>query len=161
MKKFVSFLLCVSVVVRQVPAQAEVHIQEIPPGEDKIVPLKKGEPAPFDGQLFDTPTALRWGNWLLQYRLRLQADVEYQKKLGAADLELWKHKYELLDTKYVTVTSDYQKKVTALEVQNDKLREEITNPPWYRSQLFGFVTGIVVTGACVGLGFYTYSSLSK
>lgn len=46
----------------------------IPPGEDRIVVIQAGSPAPFRGQLFDDTTALRWLNarlWL-QERLRLQ-----------------------------------------------------------------------------------------
>ena len=159
MKTFAVAVLSVSLLVSSNVLAEDV--QDIPPGQDKIVPLKKGDPAPYDGQLFDTPTALRWGNWLLQYKLRLKSDVDYQKKLGEADVGLWKHKYELLESKYTMVTTDYQKKVVDLETQTTKLRDEIANPPWYRSPLFGFVTGIVVTGACVGLGFYTYSSISK
>lgn len=174
MKKPVfSFFVCLSFLAATWPGAAEEvkpaasvvaslpSIQVIPPGDDKIVPLKKGEPAPYDGQFFDNNTALRWGNWLLQYKFRLKADVELTQKLGATDVELWKNKYSLVEEKYTLVTKDYQKRVADLETQTEKLRFEIANPSWYRSPLFGFVLGVVVTGLCVGAGIYTYHVATK
>lgn len=158
MKKLLSCVLLCSVLTSTLPVWADDSIQTIPPGEDKISPLKKGEVAPYDGQLFDNYTALRWGNWLLQYKLRLRIDVEYQKKLWDADVELWKKKYEISETKYTVVTADYQKKVAALETQVEKYRAEVESPAWYRSPITGFVLGVVVTGACVGVGAYVYSA---
>jgi hypothetical protein len=135
------------------------EIQTIPTGEDKIVPLRKGEMAPFDGQFFDNNTALRWGNWLSQYKFRLKLDVDYQKKLGDADVELWKKKYDLEENRYMVVTGDYQKQVAKLENDVAKYKDEALNPPWYRTTTFGFILGVVATGAVIGLGVYTYHSL--
>ena len=166
MKRFISATLCVSILSVSLPVVAEdpkpassVEVQTIPPGDDRIVPLRKGGPAPFDGQLFDNNTALRWGNWLLQYKFRLKADVDYQKKLGEADVELWKKKYDLVENKYVTVTGDYQKQVFDLRSDVAKYKDEALNPPWYRTPTFGFILGVVATGAVIGLGVYTYHSL--
>lgn len=142
-------------------ASATPSIQTIPPGKDKIAPIKKGDAAPFDGQLFDNDTALRWGNWLLQYKLRLNLDVEQQKKILGADVELWKHKYEISEKKYETVTLDYQNRLAASESLVAKYRTEIDNPSWYRSPVFGFAMGVVFTGVCFGAGFYAYHGASK
>jgi hypothetical protein len=115
--------------------------------------------APFDGQFFDNNTALRWGNWLSQYKFRLKLDVDYQKKLGDADVELWKKKYDLEENRYMVVTGDYQKQVAKLENDMAKYKDEALNPPWYRTTTFGFILGVVATGAVIGLGVYTYHSL--
>jgi hypothetical protein len=45
------------------PAGAQ-PLTAVPPGEDQIFVVAKGQPAPVQGQLFDTPTAIRWGNYL-------------------------------------------------------------------------------------------------
>ena len=169
MRRFISVLICTAIATSAARVRAdatptsssELGVQAIPPGKDRIIPTKKGDPAPFDGQLFDNDTALRWGNWLLQYKLRLQQDVDYQKKVLGADVQLWQHKYELSEQKYVTVTSDYQKRLADSTALVAKYREEIDSPPWYRSPVFGFAVGIVFTGVCLGAGFYTYHSVSK
>jgi len=136
-------------------------IQPIPPGEDKIAQIKKGDPAPYDGQLFSNDTALRWGNWLLQYKLRLQQDVDYQKKILGADVQLWQHKYELSEEKYKTVVVDYQKRLSESDALARKYQDEVNNPSWYRSPVFGFAMGVVFTGVCVGAGFLAFHSASK
>lgn len=138
-----------------------VGVQDIPPGTDKISPLRKGEPAPYDGQLFDNATSLRWGNWLLQYKLRLTADVEFERKVRAADVQLWTQRYDISEQKYTTVTRDYQEKVAALSSQVMTLQLEVNNPPWYRSPWFGFTAGVVFTGACIGLGAYSLHTATK
>jgi len=109
-----------------------------PPGDDRIVPLRNGQVAPFDGQLFDTNTALRWGNWMQQYQLRMKVDVETQKQLDMAQINYLNQVLELERKQYATVTTDYQKKVSDLEKQLQ------TPPPFYRTQTFSFVMGAVV-----------------
>lgn len=117
----------------------------IPPGDDNIVMLKKGDPAPFTGQLFDQPTALRWGNYLLQYKFRLQADVELQKKIGAAELQLAEKKLELERDQYTKVTTSLQTKIDLLE------KKIADGPAWYATPTFGFVMGVVLSVSIVGV----------
>lgn len=149
MKKLFCVLLCL-VLTSTFLVHAEESIQTIPPGEDKITSVKKGEAAPYDGQLFDNYTALRWGNWLLQYKLRLQLDADYQKKVAQADADLAKKKLEIAEEKYKTVTLDYQKQVAERDAKIVKLEDT----PWFKSVWFGVVCGVVLTGTTVGLGVY-------
>lgn len=132
---------------------------DIPPGPDTIVPIRKGTDAPFDGQLFDNGTALRWGNWLLQYRLRLNADVELARRIGAADAELWKQRYTIVTDKYSAVTVDYQKQLLYWQTEANRYKRDADNPPWYRSPWFGFGLGVVCTGLAVGLSAYAISTM--
>jgi hypothetical protein len=122
-------------------------VTAIPPGPDKITPLAAGDKAPFGGQLFDTPTALRWANWLEQYRVRLKLDVEAQQQLDQVQIDLLTKKLDLERAQYQTVTLDYQKQVAALQT-------ELRDPPWYKSPLFGFTIGVVGTIAIVGVTAY-------
>jgi hypothetical protein len=49
--------------------------------------------------------------------------------------------------------------VAKLENDMAKYKDEALNPPWYRTTTFGFILGVVATGAVIGLGVYTYHSL--
>lgn len=136
-------------------------VSTIPPGEDKIQPLKLKEPAPFDGLLYDYDTALRWGNWLQQYKLRLKIDVEAEQqkcvvKTDAADKTL-----KLYVSTHKALEEDLRKRVLKLEERNVKLDEELRNPPWYTTRTFGIVLGVVGTAATFGLSIWAIDSLRK
>ena len=129
-------------------------VQDIPEGEDRIVAVKKGEPAPYEGQLFDNPTALRWANWLRQYELKLDADLDYARKVCEAEI---RYKGELLsieEQRYAVVTKMYQLEVAEKETQISQLRFELSHTPWYRSTWFGVTVGAVAMGAAIGTGYF-------
>jgi hypothetical protein len=165
LKRLVGSILLVvqldSATARADTSSTAADIRAIPEGADKIVVVRKGSPAPFDGQLFDNPTALRWGNWLLQYKFRLASDVGYEQTLRQLDGKMWEQRLLIADEKYKTVTLDYQKQVAALNESIVKYRTELDNPPWYKSPWFGFTLGVVTTGACIGLGAYALRSATK
>jgi len=128
------------------PAAAQFPpIQDVPPGQDVIVPLRKGDSAPFTGQLFDSDTALRWGHWLEQYQYRLQHDVETQKQIDLIRMQYLAQVIQIEEDKHKLVVKDYQDRLKAAQ-------EEATNPPWYRTVEFGIVIGAVATIACVAAG---------
>jgi hypothetical protein len=129
-----------------------IPLTPIPPGDDVIVVVKKGDPAPFTGQMFDQATALRWGNYLQQARFRLQADVELQKKLGQADVDYQKRLVVIEQEKYVRVTSD-------LEAKNALLTAQLFDQPFYKSVWFGVVVGALAMGTAVGLAAWGLSSM--
>ena len=127
-------------------------VTDVPPGEDVIVVVKKGDPAPFTGQLFDNATSLRWGNWLLQYKLRLKIDVEYIQRVDAAELEYQKKLVTIEQTKYLSVTTELQKTVTGLQNQ-------LANPPFYQTFWFGMTVGVALSVVAVGFVAWGVSSL--
>ncbi len=131
---------------------ADSRISTIPPGEDKIVVVREGDKVPFTGQLFDNNTALRWGNWLLQYKFRLKEDVEYQQKIAHNEVSYMKQLLDIERKKYLTVTDDYQKLIAVEKQENVKMRAQLDNPPFYKTAWFGFLSGVLVTTACVGAG---------
>lgn len=137
----ITLVLCAAAIATDAAA-TDPPVQAIPPGDDKIVVVTQGQPAPFTGQLFDNNTAVRWGNWLQQYKFRLTLDVDTQKKLDSIQLDLLTKKLELEREQYRQVTSDYQ-------IQVATLQEELRNPPWYKSPWFGFGCGIVASVALV------------
>jgi hypothetical protein len=124
-----------------------LHAQEVipvPPGQDVIIPVRKGATVPDDGQLFDNATALRWANYIVQYKNLVVTNKELDQKVCAADTSLAATKLELMQKQYDTVTKDLQDKLT-------KSQEAQANPPWYHTTTFGVIVGIVGTLALGGV----------
>ena len=119
-------------------AQELPQVKDIPTGNDVIISLRKGESAPYDGQLFDNPTSMRWANWLRQYKVFLPQQVELERSLGEAKAEVWKQKYNLLEKQYTFSQNEYGKRITNLELQ-------VASPPWYQTVWFGMAVGATVT----------------
>lgn len=148
MKQALSIVLAASLALAPSSVRAAVEpVEAIPAGEDNIVSLRKGDPAPFSGQLFDQPTALRWGNYLEQYKFRLRLEEQSNKKVQDAQTAYYKSLLAAEQTKYVTVVTDLQKRLTSAE---DALRD----PPWYKTTWFGVVIGVASTAAVFSLSVW-------
>lgn len=132
------------------PTGSASAVKDIPAGADKIVAVKEGDKVPFTGQLFEPGTALRWSNWLLQYKLRLDTSSELQASMAKADAELADRRVAIEVEKQTVVVTDYKAQVAVRDAQILKL----SDPPFYKSVWFGFVIGTVVTGVVAGFGAY-------
>lgn len=133
-------------------AMADPVVVDIPPGEDTIVTLRKDVPAPWTGQLYSNETALRWANWLQQYRFQLkQSELYGQEKLKASE-SLCLRKVEITAAGHAEAIKLYRDRVAAQQASIATLQAEVADPPFYRTVWFGFVTGVVVTGLAVGIG---------
>ena len=122
----------------------ELQLEAIPPGDTRIEVLRKGEPAPYDGQLFDDATALRWANWLQQASLLYQLDVEAEQKKTYMTTRYYEHRLRLSQEHYNETVAYYSERLK-------KIEEESRNPPWYRTVWFGAAMGGAAALA-VGLG---------
>lgn len=129
-------------------------VKDIPPGPDTIVSVKKGDVAPFTGQLFDASTALRWSNWLLQYKLRLETETELHGKVAALDAKLAEDRLRIEKEKNAVITGDYQSQLSIRDKDIAGLKQQLSDPPFYRTVWFGVVLGTVITGVFAGLGAY-------
>jgi hypothetical protein len=134
-------------------AVADTSIRDIPPGEDRIQVLREGDKAPYTGQLFDSNTAMRWANWIFQYKFRLKADVEYEKNKCAIDADYFKKVHILERDKYTSVTTDYQNRMAQQQDTINTLQIEIRHPPFFKTVWFGFIAGALLTGAAVSVGY--------
>jgi hypothetical protein len=130
-------------------AQDARPITDIPSGPDRIVPMKLNMPAPFAGQLFDNDTALRWANWLKQYKLRLKVDVEEQKQLCLVTTTALSQELVVEKEKYSAVMKTYDERLTQLKLEAD-------NPPWYRNVWVGIIIGTALTST--SLLVYSYAT---
>ena len=146
-------LLAVAFSTCGMPAGAGEPIEIIPDGPDRIVPLALGEPAPFSGQLYDPDTALRWANWLEQYRLRLTLEVNFQRNICT------------IKTAYGDARLDIEREratraEAALEASLRRRERELDlalNPPWYRTTWFGVAAGTAGTLAVTALAAWAVS----
>jgi len=136
-------------------------IPPIPPGDDKIVPVKEGDKAPFTGQLFDQSTALRWGNWLQQYKLRLSQDVDREKKTCEVQVKYKDEVLRIEEKRAATITEDLRNRLQKTEEARLRAEEEARNPSWYTTRTFGVIVGAVGTAAIFGFSVYAIDSLRK
>lgn len=133
----------------------------IPPGEDKIVPLPKDEKAPFSGQLFDAPTALRWGNWLQQYQLRLKEEHKMCLKLSSIELKYHQELLSIEKRRGSTIEKDLRLRLKRSETARLAAEHEARNPPWYTTRTFGIIVGVVGTAAIFSASIWAFNATSK
>ncbi len=135
-------------------AQVAPPVQDIPPGDDKIVPLEEGDEAPFTGQLFDQPTALRWGNWLLQYRYRLKWDVERAQEECLVETDYRDRLLQVEKERARRVEKDLMQRLERSEGARLAAEEEARNPSWYNTREFGVVLGVTSTVGIMALSIW-------
>lgn len=133
------------------------EVKDIPPGVDKIVAVKEGETVPFTGQLYDSATALRWANWLQQYKFQVGNMLNIQRRICDAERKYSEAQLQAAEEKNTSVVADYKEQVLKRDVKIMSLEHELSNPPFYRTVWFGAIIGVVVTGAAFGVGVYAAS----
>jgi len=131
-------LSCTSVVSAQ-------DIVTIPSGDDVIIRIEKGEPAPYDGQLFSTDTAIRWGFWLQQYKLRLKEDVEKEHRACRVKLDYKDKELTLRVTMHKEIERDLTERLKRSEKGRLEAEDDARNPPFWQSFEFGLITGVVIS----------------
>lgn len=132
-----------SIALPPLPSPALVPI---PSGTNVIEPLQQGQPAPFTGQLFDLKTALRWGNFLEQCRVRLDVDVRTERDRGIVEAGYWRTRLEQDRASFLVIVQDQQNQIAKLSIPKAV--------PFYQEGWFTFGLGAVSTGVLIGLGVY-------
>jgi hypothetical protein len=134
------------------PAYGEnLDDEAVPPGEDVIVAIKKGQPAPFAGQLFDINTAIRWGLWLKNCRERAELELDRDKALCQTELN---YQHEVAATQVDQLEQlnvDLKTRLHRSEEKRLQAEHDLANPPWYESRLFWFALGAVTVGGFVSM----------
>jgi hypothetical protein len=140
-------LLILPILFYATPAHADTYSpKDIPPGEDVIVAVKKGAPAPFDGQIFDINTSLRWANWLVQYREHQEIEAARTKSLCNTELAYYQELADVEIMRLDGLNQDLMGRLKKSEQARLQLKYELDNPPWYESNLFFFALGAVTVG---------------
>lgn len=112
-------------------------IPPIPPGEDRHQFLPKGQSAPYDGYLFDGSTAVRWGNWLVLWKERYRIDMNEQRQVCGAQVQLGNDRLRIEQQRSTAVLTYYKDQLEAERKKNER--------PWYSSFEFGVGVGVVST----------------
>lgn len=137
-------------------------VKEIPPGEDVIVPVKKGTPAPIDGQIFSPETALRWANWLQQYKLRLDWDVKYAESVCKEETSYRDKLLTIEKERSAATEKSLRDELLKSEQGRIAAEEEVrSGPPWYNTAEFGIVLGTVVTAGAFALSIWALEARSN
>lgn len=132
----------------------DTPIEPIPAGEDQIVTMRRGGVAPFAGQLFSIDTAIRWGNWLAQYRYHLRLDVKRERDLRLLDTELQDAILDAEKARAHQVELSLTTQLTSSEVARIQAEELLRNPPWYRTVTFGATIGVIGTVLVMVVGIW-------
>lgn len=145
-------LLFLFVLLLSSAAQAQDSgIVTIPPGDDVIIDLGKGEPAPYPGQLFNDATAMRWGFWLQQYRLRLKLDTEKEQKECKVKLDFKDKELRISQHFSNLKIKDLRARVLRTEKRAVEAEDDARNPSFFKTVTFGVIMGMVVTGGITAL----------
>lgn len=123
----------------------------VPAGDDKIVPVTAGDPAPFTGALYDPSTALRWAHYLQQAKLRLTADVVAERKVCNAHLKYYERHRTLEEEYNLRIQEDLKERVLSLEQDNSDLSHQLNNPGFFQRPGTWFGAGVLGTVLVVGL----------
>jgi len=159
--KILTFTLCVlALLISQVASAEPPKVESIPPGDDVIVPLRKGDTAPFTGQLYSQDTALRWVNWIVQYRRRLELDVKREKDLRLVEVEHYSKLLKLERSRSEEMESSLRLRLKSSEDKREELQKRLNDPPWYQSVEFGVVLGILSTVGVLSLSIWALEARS-
>lgn len=140
-------LLALPLVFFTATAQAEGFTpKDIPEGEDVIVYVKQGTPAPFNGQFFDINTSMRWANWLVQYKEHVAIEGIRQKSICASELAFQEDIAAIELNRLEVLNADLTVRLKRSETGRLELKYKIDNPPWYESSVFWFALGAVTVG---------------
>jgi hypothetical protein len=141
----VKYRAAVALLLMARTALADPPVQAIPPGDDKIVVVHEGEKVPFTGQLYDNSTALRWGNWLQQYKVILALTTARDQQVCQAKLDFDTKTTAIEKLRTDGIEKDLRARLTQSEQQRLQLQQQIDHPPFYREFWFQAGVGVVVT----------------
>jgi hypothetical protein len=146
--------------VPELPPVPRFELTPVPSGDDNIVVLTKGEKAPFSGQLYDPATALRWANYMEQYRLQLDLCYTSARRLQSNERDYWQGLLEIEESAHKEIRLDLQTRLERVEKKSAELEGELRKgPPWYNTRTFGIIVGAVGAATVFGLSVWAVSSM--
>jgi hypothetical protein len=141
---FVASLLPLAALAEPPPLPAP-QVVTYPPGDDKIAVVKKGDPAPYQGQLFDDNTALRWAMWLQQYKARYGLDMQAEQASCAVKLGHDADLAAIEAERTAKIEADLGQRLKETDAQRLKLEEELRNPGFFKQPGFWYGLGVGTT----------------
>ena len=121
------------------------QVVTFPAGDDKIVVIKKGEAAPFTGQLYDDDTALRWAVWLQQYKGRYAIDLKAEQETCKVELDHAGELAKIAADRDAAVQKDLVQRLKSSETARLKAEDELRNPSFFDRPGVWFGIGVIAT----------------
>jgi hypothetical protein len=140
----------------QGPAPATPPSGEL--GQEYVVTLRLGEPAPFAGTLFNVPAAARLAVDLRLRSAECQVETDRQLRLLEAELRLE------IDTQVArreALQHRHDQMMAIRDERIDFLTSQLEPPRWYQRGPFRFMVGLVAGVALTVLSAYTISLVSR
>lgn len=131
----------------------------VPDGEDRIEPLRLGAPAPFQGQLFDPSTSVRWMNYLEQARFRLREDVLLERRVCNASMDYYERRISLEQGARASIEKDLRARLLEQEKVNADLQKDALNPSVWKSPVFWLLAGVLTTSVVFGVSAYSLNQV--
>lgn len=139
----------------------EPQVVTYPPGDDKIVVVRKGDQAPFTGQLYDDNTAVRWAIWLQQYKGRYAIDMKAANDVCSVKLSTADKLAAIEAERANTVHADAVQRLKDSEAARLKAEEALRNPGFFDRPATWFAVGVVTTVATVVATAYLVDAATK
>ena len=121
------------------------QVVTFPPGDDQIVVLKKGDPAPFTGQLYDDATALRWAVWLQQYKGRYAIDLQAAQETCKVELGHANELARIESDRSSAIQADLVQRLKSSEEARLKAEDALRNPSFFERPGVWLGVGVVAT----------------
>lgn len=127
----------------------EAKVLTYPPGEDTITVVRKGDAAPYGGQLFDDKTALRWAIWLQQYRTVYGVDLRAERASCAVKIEREAQLRSIEAERNTKSEKDLRDRLSSAEKARYEAEEKLRNPPFWKEPGFWYSAGVLTTVVAV------------
>jgi hypothetical protein len=147
-------LLLPAVALAEQPQLPTPQVVTYPPGDDKITVVRKGDPVPYTGQLFEDNTALRWAVWLQQYKARYGLDMKAEQDSCQVRLQHTSDLAKIEADRTAKIEADLRQRLKDTDAQRLKLEEELRNPGFFKQPGLWVGVGVVTTLAAVAVTAY-------
>ena len=120
-----------------------------PAASETIVPVNKGDAAPFTGLLYPQTVALRWRASILDLQTQIKVNQEADDSKCQIKLNLAQTEYKSLLDAEAARTEGYRQQVSVLQQPK----------PFYENPWFTFGAGIVFSALATGFIVYEVKKL--
>ena len=151
LKKAIAHLVLIAFTVYSITIPTVAYADDTPPQEEKVTTIKKGDPAPFTGTLFNTPAAARLMVDLEFTQQTCKVETDRQLGLLSADLQL---KIDLCAARNQALSLQLTELTQIKDDQIRFLEGQLKPRPWYETTEFGIAIGVILgVAVTVGAGY--------